>query len=112
VEPISASALIRRLIDNLFEGQSRRSLAFNIRQTVRVAGAIRDRLSSDNWRLLNHLFEMVSDPPETPADLHDALAVIDRSIVSLAAVAGLEMAHMTRDHGWRFLSVGRNLERM
>jgi uncharacterized circularly permuted ATP-grasp superfamily protein/uncharacterized alpha-E superfamily protein len=112
VEPISASALIRRLIDNLFEGQSRRSLAFNIRQTVRVAGAIRDRLSSDNWRLLNHLFEMVSDPPETPADLHDALAVVDRSIVSLAAVAGLEMAHMTRDHGWRFLSVGRNLERM
>jgi hypothetical protein len=107
MDPISASALIQELIDNMFEGQKRRSLAFNVRQTIRVAGAIRDRLSSDNWRLLNQLFEMVGDPPETPADLHDALAVVDRSITSLAAVAGLEMAHMTRDQGWRFLSVGR-----
>jgi len=112
VDAISASALIRRLIDNMFEGQKRRSLAFNVRQTIRVAGAIRDRLSSDNWRLLNHLFEMVDHPPDEPADLHDALAVVDRSITALAAVAGLEMAHMTRDHGWRFLSVGRHLERM
>ena len=34
---------------------------------------------------------------------------LDQSIVSLVAVAGLEMAHMTRDDGWRFLSVGRHL---
>ena len=42
----------------------------------------------------------------------DTLALIDRAIVSLVAVGGLEMAHMTRDDGWRFLSVGRHLERL
>ena len=109
---LAPSALIRRLIDNLFDAEGRRSAGFNVRQAIRVAGAIRDRLSSDNWRLLNQLFEMVGRPPETPVDLHDALAIIDRAIIALGAVAGLEMAHMTRDHGWRFLSVGRHLERL
>jgi uncharacterized circularly permuted ATP-grasp superfamily protein/uncharacterized alpha-E superfamily protein len=112
VDPASTAALIRRLIDNLFDGRGRGSLGFNVRQTVRVAGAIRDRLSSDNWHLLNRLFEMVAVPPEDSVDLHDALALVDQSIVSLVAVAGLEMAHMTRDDGWRFLSVGRYLERL
>jgi uncharacterized alpha-E superfamily protein len=51
---------------------------------------------------------------ETPAraDLDDALELIDDSLVSLVAVGGLEMAHMTRDDGWRFLSLGRHLERL
>ncbi len=110
--PTSASALTRSLIDNIFDRDSRRSLGFNVQQTVRVAGAIRDRLSSDNWRLLSLLFDRVATPPATPMDLDDALALVDRSIVSLVAVGGLEMAHMTRDHGWRFLSLGRNLERL
>ncbi|HMC75508.1 MAG TPA: circularly permuted type 2 ATP-grasp protein [Vicinamibacterales bacterium] len=112
MDPVSASALIHKLIDNLFDAQGRRSVGFNVRQAIRVAGAIRDRLSSDNWRLLNQLFEMVGSPPESDVDLHDALAIIDRAIIALGAVAGLEMAHMTRDHGWRFLSVGRHLERL
>lgn len=110
--PLAPAALIRILIDNLFDAEERRSLGFNVRQAIRVAGAIRDRLSSDNWRLLNQLFEMVGRAPDEPVDLHDALAIIDRAIISLGAVAGLEMAHMTRDHGWRFLSVGRHLERL
>jgi len=45
-------------------------------------------------------------------DFDDALALVDQAIVSLVAVGGLEMAHMTRDDGWRFLSVGRHLERL
>ena len=32
--------------------------------------------------------------------------------MSLVAVGGLEMAHMTRDDGWRFMSLGRHLERL
>jgi uncharacterized circularly permuted ATP-grasp superfamily protein/uncharacterized alpha-E superfamily protein len=106
-----ASLLTERLVRNLFDRQTRRSLAFNVEQTARVAGAIRDRLSADNWRLLNQLFDLVATPP-SPPDLDDTVALIDRTIVSLVAVGGLEMAHMTRDDGWRFLSVGRHLERL
>jgi len=112
IDTLSASSLIRRLIDNFLDAQEHRSLAFNVRQTVRVAGAIRDRLSSDNWRLLNQLFALAAIRPARVPDLHDALALLERAIVSLVAVAGLEMAHMSRDHGWRFLSLGRHLERL
>ena len=112
IEDMPAAAVSRRLIDNLFDGAARQSLAFNVRQTVRVAGAIRDRLSADNWRLLDQLFALAAPRSAGRTDLHEALALLDRSIVSLVAVAGLEMAHMSRNHGWRFLSVGRHLERM
>jgi uncharacterized circularly permuted ATP-grasp superfamily protein/uncharacterized alpha-E superfamily protein len=108
----SAAPLSRRLITNLFDYESRRSLAFNVRHIVRVASAIRDRLSGDHWRLLNHLFGLVAARPPGSASLHDVLGLLERSIVSLAAVAGIEIAHMRRDYGWRFLSVGRHLERL
>jgi uncharacterized circularly permuted ATP-grasp superfamily protein/uncharacterized alpha-E superfamily protein len=108
---VDAAVVSRRLIDNLFDHESRQSLAFNIRHAVRVAGAIRDRLSGDNWRLLNQLFGFVAARPARTT-LHDALGLLERSIVSLSAVAGIEIAHMRRDHGWRFLSIGRHLERL
>jgi uncharacterized alpha-E superfamily protein len=111
-DAIPVATLTRLLVDNLFDAQSHQSLAFNVRQTVRVAGAIRDRLSSDNWRLLNRLFALVDERPARQPDAHEALALLERAIISLVAVAGLEMAHMSRDHGWRFLSVGRHLERL
>jgi uncharacterized alpha-E superfamily protein len=107
----TSHALELALIRGLFDRATCRSLAFNIEQTIRVAGAVRDRLSSDNWRLLNRLFQALSQPRTPGEGLAEALELIDRSIVSLVAVGGLEMAHMTRDDGWRFLSLGRHLER-
>ncbi len=79
---------------------------------VRVAGAVRDRLSSDNWRLLNRLYEAFDPSRGAARRLAEALELLDDAIVSLVAVGGLEMAHMTRDDGWRFLSLGRHLERL
>jgi uncharacterized circularly permuted ATP-grasp superfamily protein/uncharacterized alpha-E superfamily protein len=105
-------ALEVALIDGMFARQSCHSLAFNVEQTVRVAGTVRDRLSSDNWRLLNQLLQAMERRPSHEDDLAEALELLDRAIISLVAVGGLEMAHMTRDHGWRFLSLGRHLERL
>jgi uncharacterized alpha-E superfamily protein len=99
-------------VDNLFDRRSRRSLAYNVDQTVRAAGSVRDRLSPDNWRLLRQLHEIVLAPPRSGMDFEDTLELIDQVIVSLVAVGGLEMAHMTRDDGWKFLGVGRHLERL
>jgi len=100
------------LIGGLFDRDKGQSLAFNVAQTGRVAGSVRERLSSDNWRLLNQLAQSVTRPPGAMASLAETLDVLDRTIVSLVAVGGLEMAHMTRDDGWRFLSLGRHLERL
>jgi uncharacterized alpha-E superfamily protein len=95
----------------LIDAHTRHSLAFNVEQTVRAAGAVRDRLSTDNWRVLIRLLQLFTRNAGT-LDLDAALALIDDALLSLVAVGGLEMAHMTRDDGWRFLSLGRHLERL
>jgi len=100
-------ALMRGIADR----HAFQSIAFNVDQTVRVAGAVRDRLSTDNWRELNRLSEMLRRTRRV-TELAQAIDVLDRVIMSLVAVGGLEMAHMTRDAGWRFLSLGRHLERL
>src|SRR5262249_41562670 len=109
---VSTASLARELIEGICDRRHRRSLGFNIEQTVRTAGAVRDRLSTDNWRLLNRLMQLFPTVASSQANLDDALELIDDSLVALVAVGGLEMAHMTRDDGWRFLSLGRHLERL
>jgi uncharacterized alpha-E superfamily protein len=107
----TAAAIVHELIAGLVDRQGHRSLGFNVEQTVRVASAVRDRLSTDNWRVLNRLLQLFTRDSGA-LDLDDALELIDDALVSLVAVGGLEMAHMTRDDGWRFLSLGRHLERL
>ena len=104
-------ALERELIAAMFDRVSSLGLAYNVEQTARVAGAVRDRLSLDNWRIVNQLFQGIS-APGARTGLDEALDVIDRTIVGLVAVGGLETEHMTRDDGWRFLSLGRYMERL
>jgi uncharacterized circularly permuted ATP-grasp superfamily protein/uncharacterized alpha-E superfamily protein len=105
--PAFEQALIGALSDPVaFQG-----VAFNVEHTVRVAGAVRDRLSTDNWRELNRLVEMLRRTTRVTS-LAEAVDLLDRVIMSLVAVGGLEMAHMTRDAGWRFMSLGRHLERV
>jgi uncharacterized circularly permuted ATP-grasp superfamily protein/uncharacterized alpha-E superfamily protein len=108
----SPHELEHALIEGMFEARLLRSLAFNIEQTVRVAGTVRDRLSSDNWRVLSQLSRAFVHSPARRVGVAEALDTIDQAIISLVAVGGLEMAHMTRDDGWRFLSLGRHLERL
>jgi len=62
----------------------------------RAATTVRDRLSMDTWRVLNAL---------------PALGELDQLLQRLAAFNGLVMENMTRGLGWRFLEIGRRLER-
>jgi uncharacterized alpha-E superfamily protein len=73
---------------------------------------VRARLSADHWRLLHRLTDPFSAASRPDAGLADALLAVDRTIVSLAAVSGLEMSHMMRDEGWRLLGLGRLVERL
>jgi uncharacterized alpha-E superfamily protein len=50
-------------------------------------------------------------PHSLPA-LAVVLPALDRLAVQLAAVTGAQSDRMTRDHGWRFMTVGRLLERL
>jgi uncharacterized alpha-E superfamily protein len=75
-----------------------------------IASIVRDRLSADTWSILNKLtIDARARPRRIP--LADALALMNAVIVDLSAFSGMEMENMTRGLGWRFLDVGRRLER-
>jgi uncharacterized alpha-E superfamily protein len=84
----------------------------NIHQVRRVAWLLRDRISVDAWLILNQLDQQFSTQP--PADEFRVTAAQDRlnhAIITLSAFGGLVMESMTRGDGWRFLDIGRRLER-
>ena len=110
--PVGTPRLERELIDAMFDRRRSASLAFNVEQTVRVAANVRARLSADTGRLLNQIPQGFARPPRSAIRLAETLELIDRTIVRLAAVGGLETERTIRDEGWRFLSIGRCLERV
>ena len=76
----TASAIVHDLTAGLIDRHDRRSLGYNVEQTVRVASAVRDRLSTDNWRVLNRLLQLFTRETHAP-DLDDALELIDERAV-------------------------------
>jgi uncharacterized alpha-E superfamily protein len=75
-----------------------------------LAFVLRDRFSADTWTILNKLQVDARPRPGRP-EATETLALLNAIILDLAAFSGMEMENMTRGHGWRFLDVGRRLER-
>jgi uncharacterized alpha-E superfamily protein len=77
-----------------------------------VATRVRDRISLDAWRILAQLDQGVRRPlPRGLIPSSDALVWLNQTLMTLAAFSGLGMENMTRGLGWRFLDIGRRLER-
>ena len=75
-----------------------------------ITTAVRDRLSNDTWRIFQRL---QGDGHLTggQATLAEVPAMLNTLVVDLAAFSGMEMENMTRGHAWRFLDIGRRVER-
>jgi uncharacterized circularly permuted ATP-grasp superfamily protein/uncharacterized alpha-E superfamily protein len=82
-----------------------------LNEVRRIAAVVRDRLSMDTWRILNQLHQDLRLRNSRRVRFDTVLAHLNRMITDLAAFSGMEMENMTRGHGWRFLDVGRRLER-
>jgi len=76
-----------------------------------AASAIRDRFSPDAWRAINDLAVMTAAPlPAAPAE--SAIAErIEAALRIISALSGLAQENMTQLAGWRFLDLGRRIER-
>jgi uncharacterized circularly permuted ATP-grasp superfamily protein/uncharacterized alpha-E superfamily protein len=75
-----------------------------------LAFVLRDRFSADTWTILNRL-QVDSRNRHARGQTSDSVALLNSLVTDLAAFSGMEMENMTRGHGWRFLDVGRRLER-
>lgn len=87
-------------------------LAMNMRQLFRVGFQLRERLSLDNWRTLNRMVQSLARWEHQRPGMAEALSELDQAASSLMTLAGFAMDGMTRDQGWRFLSMGRRVERL
>jgi uncharacterized circularly permuted ATP-grasp superfamily protein/uncharacterized alpha-E superfamily protein len=89
------------------------AVANSLRHLAANAGGVREFLSTATWRVLNGL-DTERSILSTTTDTSDPFLVtecLDRIMVDLAALAGLVMESMVRGPGWRFLDLGRRLER-
>lgn len=85
-------------------------------QTLQALGhaawSVRDRLSTDTWRVVNdieaRLRALTKRPPK---ELAGALDELDPLVTSLVAFSALTQENMTHSEGWYFLEAGRRLER-
>ncbi|MES2739349.1 MAG: circularly permuted type 2 ATP-grasp protein [Pseudomonadota bacterium] len=86
-------------------------LARQQQQLHRVAGQLHERFSVDNWRALNRMARPCALPGERPSQ-SEVMTILDDAAASLMMLAGFALDGMTRDLGWRFMSIGRRLERL
>lgn len=106
----AAHISVSELINCATRPQHRQGLAETLAQLGRVGFSLRDRLSHDHWRALNRL---VNDQALGDSmTLGPTLVWLDRAVSGLAALSGFSLDAMNRDSGWRFLSLGRRLERL
>jgi uncharacterized circularly permuted ATP-grasp superfamily protein/uncharacterized alpha-E superfamily protein len=92
------------------------SVAASIASMWRMASVVRDRISIDSWKILARVRRDGLVDPRAPrpggnAAGADLLSLLDTVILDLSAFAGLGTESMTRGPGWRFLDMGRRLER-
>ncbi len=120
----------RSLIAGLWDKELATSVGFNLRSVRLAAASVRERLSPEHWRLLEQAESRFFQPAQdstgaeptaqaTPDTVTDTLAdtvAVQRLLADtsqmLAALTGAQTDRMSRDDGWRLLSIGRHIERL
>jgi uncharacterized circularly permuted ATP-grasp superfamily protein/uncharacterized alpha-E superfamily protein len=100
----------RALLSAATQESHRFGLPANLRALEGIAFNLRDRMSLDNWRTINGLLRDPALGRDT--SLGDTLAWLDRTVTGMMTLSGFALDGMTRDDGWRLLSIGRRLERL
>nr|WP_310339667.1 circularly permuted type 2 ATP-grasp protein [Rhodoferax saidenbachensis] len=107
----------RTLIASLASAEGATSVGFNVRALKMAAATVRERLSQEHWHtivrteeeLFSQCARLAAQGDYSPAQ---ALRVLGEVSDQLAAITGAQTDRMTRDDGWRLLSIGRHVERL
>ncbi|MET0312284.1 MAG: circularly permuted type 2 ATP-grasp protein [Burkholderiaceae bacterium] len=107
----------RSLIAGLGDTGMATSVGYNLSALRGAASAVRERLSQEQWNVivraeddfLRRCAEYAENGDYSPVE---ALRVLEAASVTMAAMTGAQTDRMTRDDGWRLLSIGRHIERL
>jgi uncharacterized circularly permuted ATP-grasp superfamily protein/uncharacterized alpha-E superfamily protein len=119
----------RALIANLADTEQAASVGFNLRALKSAASAVRERLSQEQWHVIVRaeadffqrcaVFSAAGQEPGQGQSQYlleyssvEALRALESASGFLSAMTGAQTDRMTRDDGWRLLSVGRLIERL
>ncbi len=107
----------RSLIASLGSHDMATSVGYTLRALKLAAAAVRERLSQEQWNIITRAeAEMTLCCAEQTAQgdysAAEALRVLEAASSHLAAITGAQTDRMTRDDGWRLLSIGRQIERL
>ena len=116
-EPSDKEEPGNHLISMVYDRDRIGTFANDLQAIYRTASSSRDRISIDMWRVISTLeipsnpeLNMMLEQPEH-SNLITILDLLNHNIVVLAAFGGLIAESMTRGHAWRFLDMGRKIER-
>lgn len=97
--------------DALHDEKAYGSVVYVVRGAKRTASTMRERLSPDFWTLLVNLERRLAEAIHSPSSEAEALQQTESALQILAALSGLVQENMNRTDGWRFLDLGRRIER-
>ena len=107
----------RSLISSLGSTDGATSVGYYLRALKMAGSTVRERLSQEHWRIIVRAEEELFERCRVHARAGDyssvrALQILKNTSDDMAAITGAQTDRMTRDDGWRLLSIGRHIERL
>ena len=110
--PLTAVANPMALVASVLHGDEDYGSALSlVRDAQRAASFIRERLSTDTWRLIGDLNRTLAIEMHGPLAEAEAFERADAALRTIAAISGLAQENMIRGAGWRIFDAGRRIER-
>ena len=101
-----------QIIGAMFGTEPAGSIRGSLNNVKQVATTVRDRLSNDSWHILGRMEnELKRFAPLGHNQISEVQELLDEMLLTLSAFAGLTQESMTRGMGWRFMDMGRRIER-
>ncbi len=97
----------------LKDTDNRESLVNNLHAIERAGKKLKERLSIDAWKRIFHVKQLTLQASKLDVSIYDqeTTDLLDATLESLTSITGSVTENMTRSQGWRFLQLGRRIER-
>jgi len=95
----------------VFASQPDRGLHAAAARAASNAVAVRDRISLDAYRIFRNINDEFIEATRRQPSVSGAIERLNQLLTQLLAFSGLTSESLTRTHGWRFVMLGRRIER-
>jgi uncharacterized circularly permuted ATP-grasp superfamily protein/uncharacterized alpha-E superfamily protein len=107
----SEAGVLEAALKTLHDESAAGSVIHLVQAARGTAAKTRERLSGDFWVLLLKLESALSESAQHVPSEAETLRQTDHALQVLGSLSGLAQENMNRGPGWRFLDMGRRIER-